>query len=104
MHDSDDERAPFLHAADSALSPEQKRLTTRTILLYAAPSFALTVLYGSPYHVFAVKFYVDTLGVRPISISLATAVLSRAAAHCGPCGLARSTNPADIAQQYSLIA
>ena len=44
MHDSDDERAPFLHAADSALSPEQKRLTTRTILLYAAPSFALTVL------------------------------------------------------------
>ena len=74
MHDSDDERAPFLHAADSALSPAQKRLTTRTILLYAAPSFALTVLYGSPYHVFAVKFYVDTLGVRPISISLATAV------------------------------
>ena len=73
-HDSDDERAPFLHAADSALSPEEKRLTTRTILLYAAPSFALTVLYGSPYHVFAVKFYVDTLGVRPISISLATAV------------------------------
>ena len=33
-----------------------------------------------------------------------SAVISRAAVHCPLCTRARSTSPADIAQQHSLIA
>ena len=55
--------------SETLLSAEPKRaraaqkLSWTQVLCYSAPSFALTCVYGSPYHVFVNKYYLR--GARP---------------------------------------
>ena len=65
----EDERRPMLPPRAN-----ERTLSWGQIICYAMPSFALTCVYGSPYHVFINKYYLDTLMVRPMHISLGTAL------------------------------
>ena len=66
---ADDELAPILPSASAPAAA----LSWPRILHYGAPSFALTSIYGSPFHVLVNKYYLDTMLVKPIYISLGTA-------------------------------